>query len=500
MSVNFESLKAILNSGDKESLGFYKKTNRIGKSFRKEELQQTASLTEKQPELIKYIKLDNLFLGVKVDRINQENDILKFFENAVIDIELKSAKRPDTKSRVIKTLRRTKFYTRTLKKEFVGFAYFSETNELFHFDGNQLIEVDWKSLPDLGEEINHNELLDIDESTFIFSPLDNIQRFQSDDYLLTEQQEKLSNEIQSGRSLGISGKAGVGKSLVLYDAAKRIKQNNPDKNIAIIFSRGTLRPEHGAWSKMFNIDIFPAKLNDIELVSYDIVLVDESQRLFNGTRDKIMDCYKNGEIQQLVMFFDPEYQFFSKYESGVTIQPKLKDYLDIHTERLSESVRSDSNLIFFVNGLFNLGHKKEIVNPERIDVQFFSDYITANSWLQHKEGEGFRVVNPMKDKYQSNEINSYLEKDLDGKQCVNSYDVIGSDIDNVAVIIDSRLYYDQDGILHSYPYNYYYDGLNQLYVNLTRAKEKIAIAVVHNNDVFNAINLLLNFVEVPKKD
>ncbi len=90
--------------------------------------------------------------------------------------------------------------------------------------------------------------------------------------------------------LGITGKAGTGKTLLLYDIIKEIAERG--ENCCLIHS-GILCDGHRILSaKWNNVTIFSAKeLNGdgVEnLKRYQFIFVDESQRIYSSTFEKII--------------------------------------------------------------------------------------------------------------------------------------------------------------------------------------------------------------------
>ena len=100
---------------------------------------------------------------------------------------------------------------------------------------------------------------------YLISPLNTQQEFLDRQYFLTESQEKIKIDILSvlneGKMqqcfFGITGKAGTGKTLLLYDIVRTVAYLN---NRCCVIHSGILCEGHRYLNDNWdNVDIFPAK-------------------------------------------------------------------------------------------------------------------------------------------------------------------------------------------------------------------------------------------------
>lgn len=126
----------------------------------------------------------------------------------------------------------------------------------------------------------------------LVSPLNSPGKFLKGEYLLTENQLNIKNEIISfikddsmGSFYGLTGSAGTGKTLLLYDIVKTLSLN---LKIIIVHS-GMLCYGHDVLRNAIkNISIIPAKdLRYKEIKDIDLIVVDEAHRLYESILEKI---------------------------------------------------------------------------------------------------------------------------------------------------------------------------------------------------------------------
>ena len=121
---------------------------------------------------------------------------------------------------------------------------------------------------------------------YLISPINMPEKFLRDNYYLTGQQEEIKNKIVNGiRSgenaiWGIYGTAGTGKTLLLYDIARTLGN---EMTVCIIHS-GILSQGHiELKAKQREFEIISAKeCNEDAISKFECILIDESQRLYQG--------------------------------------------------------------------------------------------------------------------------------------------------------------------------------------------------------------------------
>src|SRR5690625_5123152 len=83
-------------------------------------------------------KLNEFYIGFKINQFNKEFDLLRFGLDNIINIEVK---KKSTLERVEKQLRQNRYYLSFIGKEVYSFTYLSEEDSFYHFDNSvQFIE------------------------------------------------------------------------------------------------------------------------------------------------------------------------------------------------------------------------------------------------------------------------------------------------------------------------------------------------------------------------
>ncbi len=173
---------------------------------------------------------DNYFFGYIIPQISKEFDLLRFGEDFIINIELKSH---NTGDKIIRQIIQNRYYLSFLKKKIFSFTYISSEKKLYTLDESQnLIIVNFKYLHHLlsTQNIINIENLDIlfNPSNYLVSPFNSTDEFIGGSYFLTSHQEEIKKEclqeIEKNGLLFISicGKAGTGKTLLTFDIAKHL--------------------------------------------------------------------------------------------------------------------------------------------------------------------------------------------------------------------------------------------------------------------------------------
>lgn len=177
--------------------------------------------------------LDDFFCGFSIPHISKEFDLLKLYKSkCVINIELKS--QLIDKQDIEKQLLENRFYLSHLKLKIYNFTYVMQSSSkglVFRLSENGLEESSITDIYDIlcqkGKTINRNieELFSVEK--FLISPFNDTEEFWSGHYFLTDHQRSIKEEFYTDILYdrfvyGLSGEAGTGKSLLIYDLAREI--------------------------------------------------------------------------------------------------------------------------------------------------------------------------------------------------------------------------------------------------------------------------------------
>jgi hypothetical protein len=143
-------------------------------------------------------------------------------------------------------------------------------------------------------------------------------------------------------------------------------------------------------------------------------------------------------------------------------------------------------LLVFIKSIFHNRpdfQKKEYKN---VSINYFDDYSLVKNYLTNPNV--WKIINftpSTQEKYEYDDYN------IEGE--VNSHNVLGQEFDNVAVVIDDTFSYNSTKELSVRNENkYFYDKLGMLYQNITRARKKLNVVIVNNQEVLSRCLEVLN--------
>ena len=435
---------------------------------------------------------ENFFLSFTIEQIGKEFDLIKLDkDNLVLSIELKSEE--VGVEAIQNQLEKNRYYLKHLAPDVRLYTFVETGKELYKytFKGLQLVGVeDLKDIMQLFQESLGENLESLFQAnSYLISPLNSHQKFMYGDYFLTNQQHDIKKKIvdlillnDKEYVLGITGKAGTGKTLLLYDIIKEIAERG--ENCCLIHS-GILCDGHRILSaKWNNVTIFSAKeLNGdgVEnLKRYQFIFVDESQRIYSSTFEKII---KEVISESKTVIFAYNYaQSLSITEEERNIPAKLQK-IDGFTEyTLSNKIRTSKEIASFTRTMMNLNNRaRGYMDYSDIDVLFANNIEEAKRLINLYDEKGYIFISYTQSMYYRNSIDLYP----------NNYDthhVIGQEYDKVMIMMDKNFIYDKErriqGKEHPNPDLLFY---KLLYQAISRAREKLCVLIVENYKLFSDI-------------
>lgn len=175
--------------------------------------------------------VNNYYLGYSIPQIGKEFDLLRFGDNYIINIEIKTESSID---KIFKQQQKNKYYLEFLNKEIYIYTYILNENKLYKLirkdSNNEIKEATFNELCNkllLQEVVTFNNIDDLfNPSDYLVSPFNSPEKFMAEGYFLTVQQEQIYNEIRTKLSdattkfIALTGSAGTGKTLLTYHIAK----------------------------------------------------------------------------------------------------------------------------------------------------------------------------------------------------------------------------------------------------------------------------------------
>lgn len=513
-SINLESLYQIINTRkiykNKQIMQDFLATlndyvNEVSKiQIKYDELETFKSLYEKIRFELKPGQKEFFYYGYKNDKvINQEFDLLKFTQDTTLNIELKSKYPEDGKQKLVDTLKRQNHILLNCTKNVINYLYILSDEKLYKFvrksnEEYELLESEFSSLiQDIPSEyIDYNKLEKISREDLIISPYSDPEKFVKRLYYLNQNQTMIVSKILKNESKSknvIIGGAGTGKSLLLFDLGNKLI--NQGKKVILVFC-GKLEncSELSRINKFLISDIKTISDNFKQLEEYDVVLFDEFQRI----REEQFKNLVNLDVELMVYSVDKN-QALHPTEIFLNIEEKLKNDSSVNEYFLGEKIRQNNEMSWFIRKLLNpTDRKSQPANYNKVNVKYFDEEKSAIEYIEYKcEFDFFTVI----------ELTEYRTKISGKKQrkkllsiSKNTHEVIGKEYDNVIVIFDEYISFDEKNanLISNYKEssdysNYPYDENRCYFEALSRVKNKLEIVIINNIELYKEVLEILNW-------
>lgn len=288
---------------------------------------------------------DDFYVGYEIPQIGKEFDLLRFGTNFNINIELKSNA---SEEKIKKQLLKNKFYLRFLSTPtyYITFLY-DEINNVFKFyqlsDTNELLDISTEKVIELLQQQNINQDIILDKqfspSNYLVSPFNSSDDFLHEKYFLTQNQEEIKTQILRHISdnvttfMSLTGTAGTGKTLLTYDIAHNLIKEG--RKVLIVHC-GQLNEGHNflqnnGWN-IISIKYIQSYLDS----EYDILLLDEAQRIRVRQFDKIIE--QISQLNKKCIFSFDKKQTLDINEERNNIAAKINSLPNITSFSLTEKL------------------------------------------------------------------------------------------------------------------------------------------------------------------
>lgn len=425
---------------------------------------------------------DNFFIGYKIPQIGKEFDLLRIGGNYAINIEMKTASSVD---KVLKQLQRNYYYLSSIGKPVYCFSFVSDTNSVYYLgEGHQLIPIQLADLHTVLEkqECIHSNSIDcfFDPSRYLVSPFNSTQKFVLNEYFLTHQQEdikaclmKASLDVSRPRYFSITGSAGTGKTLLVYDFVKEIIKSGKK---AIVIHCGKLNDGHHLLNIKYRWNISAAKnFLSLDLVKYQVFVIDEAQRIYPEQLEKLLNTVDS--INGMCVLSYDKAQTLASWEERRNIDNYIRNIKNISQYNLTDKIRTNKDLSNFIRALFDKKFSSKKICSDSVLLNYFDNVDSAKSYIHYLKGQLWTVLRFTPSRFTSAHHDLYSDYTTQ-----NSHEVIGQEFDNVAVIIDSLFTYDSNGEL-VYAGGSYYHPVKMLFQNITRTRKKLNVIIINNPNI-----------------
>lgn len=443
-------------------------------------------LIDKLTPLCNIEHLNGFYYSYTIDQIGKEFDLIKICKSHVLNIEIKSEFTSVEKIR--KQLLLNIHYLKNIRSNVKTFTYIADKNNFYKL--NNQLELVPTSIEELIEELKiSTEYIDddidkiIEPSHYLVSPFNNVDKFMNDEYFLTVQQQQIKNAIikdleitQSYRFYKILGDAGTGKTLLIYDIAKELSR---DKNICVVHS-GILNDGHYKLNEcLTNCDIVSAKsLKDLNLSKYDMIIIDETQRLYKWQFIAIVEFAVENNVK--IVFSIGIDQIMQKSELDNDINVEIDKLNNVIKHTLSTKIRTNENLASFIKNVVDLNNTNYCADYENVDIYYASTKIEANELITYFKEHDYKYISFTPSKFKPHEIDSFLSSN-------NTHTVIGQEFDNVVMLMGQNFQYHEDRLKSNIHPNPDYIFSKLFYQGITRARLKLVIIVHRNPELYKQL-------------
>lgn len=216
------------------------------------------------------------------------------------------------------------------------------------------------------------------------------------------------------------------------------------------------------------------------LNNFDIIMIDEAQRLYTSQLNKIIDYVSSHKINCIFGYDEKQKLSQREYTNGAV---EIINNKSIKKYTLRHKIRTNQRLVDFTKSMFNIKNGK-VGNLNNISLVYFDkSQLGIIDYLTNKEGYKFIRYTPS--------IFSPIHGQLLSFE--TPHEVIGQEFDNVVVYLGSNFYYDKEGKLQARNIDRNpYDFLGMLYQAITRARKRLEIVIIDNPTVFKKLAEILS--------
>ncbi|GMG62161.1 hypothetical protein TEHAB4_19080 [Tetragenococcus halophilus] len=389
-----------------------------------------------------------------------------------------------------------------LKCKVVACTFVCEENKLWLLKDEQLEEITFNYLSSLiDDDYSYENVLDKTElSDLVISPYSEPRRFNHHCYYLSDEQVRVKEVIlrNDKKKFGIIGGPGTGKSMLLFDIGKKYK--GEDKKVLIIFCAQLEESEQLTDEfDMKIISIRDISINysirqsaDKFLNSFDVILVDEAQRLLESQYNTLMSL-----VDKKIIFSTDHQQTLHESEKDSNIEYKLCHSSQVKELVLKNKIRTDIEMSSFIQKFLDLKSNVEPYGYKNVHIVYFKDSKSACEYIESMErNNDFTPI----------ELTEYIDKFATGKKrqkiypnSISCHEVIGKEYNNVLVPLDSYFSYSNDYKLFSLYTNYcgYYPYFedSEIFEALTRVKKKLLLVIIDNVKLYRVLQSILTWEE-----
>ncbi|MBR5420648.1 MAG: ATP-binding protein [Lachnospiraceae bacterium] len=415
------------------------------------------------------------YYSFTMPKLGKEFDLLRINEECVINIELKSG---DVSDEVIRRqLQQNRYYLTTLGRSMYFYTYVDREDRLLRLsNAGHLLEADWQELSDLlaGQRDCMKGPIEelFREDSYLISPLSDTARFLRRDYFLTFQQRDIRKQIlkniEQNRDeppmQGFSGAPGTGKTLLLYDLAMELSQNEA---VCVLHFGTHARELEVLDERLKRVDFIYCEKGTVPSIpkAYKAILVDEGHRLDRSALDAVLSYAKEWKAPVIFSYDCEDVVALQEREAeGAEILEALPGYVGF---RLTNRIRLNSELSSFIRGLLCLrecGRRKDFPS---VQLFYAADAGDQERLMTYLRMQGF----------------TYVQSGAGECGGIEAAEAACKEYEKLMMLLDGTFTYDEKGFLRSSEQG----RVRNVFSGLSRARKELAVIVRENEVLFSQI-------------
>lgn len=200
--------------------------------------------------------------------------------------------------------------------------------------------------------------------------------------------------------------------------------------------------------------------------------------------DVLINAFEQKNLRACIFSYDYT-QVLSKTELRRNNPERLRKITGFLEQNLKNRVRTNPEILSFVRTLMRVYDvPKNAVDYSNIDVIYANSIQESDRILKIYQSRGYTFISYTPSHYVFNEIDHY-------SSFMNSHLVIGQEFDNVVQIMDNNFRHSAKGELQGREHpNPDYLFAKLFYQNITRAREKMCIIVLNNEELFDTLLMI----------
>jgi len=441
---------------------------------------------------------DGYYVGFSIKQISKEFDLLRFSDDLVVNIELKSALELDASKKIRKIstqMEQNCYYLKSICRTVLVYTYI-ENDSLYKYDpvNKKAIITDFSDIIANLTAQSVNYSIDPDKlfvpSNYLISPFNSTLRFIRDEYFLNGTQQNIKKDVLKSITdnkqeyFCISANAGTGKTLLMYDIAKTTQRRDMS---TVVIHCGKLNAGQERLNAEFGWNIKSIRSITCTSISYQVqkttvaIFIDESQRIREYQLKMIIDRAMDLKIP--IIFAYDKKQYLKGGETTDIFNYLTFNYPELTAVKktLTNKIRTNEEMASFITNLFNIGKSNSSLNYENVTIEYFDDFENAKRYMIYLcDNRGWRGITYTGSAHYTESISQVANI------CVtNAHDVIGQEFDKVVFVMDKNFRYGEDGKLQASTTFYSVEGM--LYQIVTRVVNELKIIVLDNPELYGKL-------------